>query len=299
MSIVALPVRERSEKHMETFLLDLEQSGKSRHTLINYRSDLIHFLNWLSVSLNAITVDHLRDYFKTLSKLSPASVARRQASIKSFLGWCVRHDKIMSNPMDKVDRIKPPEKLPRPLDKRVVEKILKAIPSQALRDRLLFTLITDTGLRISEALNIYLEDISLNPDDEKITIRSGKGGKSRTVMLYAAPDTLKLLKKHINQTNIRSGALFRGSESKGGSKKPMHYRSAHYLWTKYCNKAGVDASIHALRHTFATELINEGIDVTVVRKLLGHKNLQTTMRYSEVSDQHIKEELMKKHRRNH
>jgi site-specific recombinase XerD len=189
-----------------------------------------------------------------------------------------------------------PESQPRPLDSRIIRKVLNAIPSRKLRDRLLFTLIAETGLRIAEALGIYYEDLALTPDDERIIIR-GKGGRTRTVMLYAAPESLKLLQRYLRQTRIMSGALFRGDPARGGSSRPIHYRTAHHAWMRYCRKAKVKASIHALRHSFATRLINEGVSLGVVRKLLGHRSMQTTLRYAEVTDATVKRELMTHHRR--
>jgi len=182
------------------------------------------------------------------------------------------------------------EKPPRALPKSDVEKILRAIPAQKLRDRLLFTLIAETGLRISEALNIYVEDLDLTPDDEKILVR-GKRKTARTVMLYAAPRSLKLLTRYLAQSGIASGALFRGNERRGGSRQPIRYRTAAQAWTHYCQQAAVKATIHQLRHSFATELVNEGVRLEVVRKLLGHRNMQTTLRYAEVNDKTVKEEL--------
>ncbi len=185
------------------------------------------------------------------------------------------------------------EKPPRALPPSTVEKILRAIPAHKLRDRLLFTLIAETGLRISEALNIFVEDLDLTPDDEKILVQ-GKGKTSRTVMLYAVPRSLKLLKRYLAQSGITSGALFRGDERKGGRRLPICYRTAAQAWTAYCQRAGVKATIHQLRHSFATQLVNEGVRLEVVRKLLGHKNMQTTLRYAEVNDQTIEEELRRR-----
>jgi len=176
-----------------------------------------------------------------------------------------------------------------------IRKVLDAIPKANLRDRLLFTLIAETGLRISEALGIYHEDLILTPDDEQIVIR-GKGGQRRTVMLYAAPRSLKLLRRFLRETGIRSGALFRGDPRRGGSASPIHYRTAHNAWRRYCAKAGVKINIHALRHSFATRLLNEGVSLAVVRKLLGHRRMQTTLRYAEVTDATVKRELRTHHR---
>ncbi len=281
---------------LDDFLTDLENAGRSRHTVVNYRCDLHRLIDFTPGGLHAIDPVHLRRFFLSLSGRAPATRARIQSSVNAFLTWCFRHDLIAANPMQKLERVSVPETLPRPLDERIVRKILDAIPRKNLRDRLLFTLIAETGLRVAEALGIYVEDIRLAPDDEQIVIR-GKGGRARTIMLYAAPDSLKLLRRYLRHSGIRSGALFRGDPARGGSSRPIHYRTAHKAWSRYCRKAGVKASIHALRHTFATRLLNEGVSLAVVRKLLGHRNMQTTLRYAEVTDATIRRELMTHHRR--
>ena len=277
------------------FLTDLENAGRSRHTVVNYRCDLRRFAAFSPDGLAAITPSHLRQFLTSLAGRAPASRARIQASVNAFLKWCYRHDLVPANPMAKLDRVKLPEPHPRGLDPKVIRKVLDAIPRQNLRDRLLFTLVAETGLRIAEALGIYREDLVLTPDDEQIVIR-GKGGRTRTVMLYAAPESLRLLQRYLRETRIASGALFRGDPARGGTTRPIHYRTAHYAWRRYCEKAKVQAGIHTLRHSFATRLINEGVSLGVVRKLLGHRNMQTTLRYAEVSDATVKRELMTHHR---
>jgi site-specific recombinase XerD len=280
---------------LDDFLTDLQNAGRSRHTLVNYRCDLRRFVGFSPAGLHAIDPGHLRRFFASLAPKSPATRARIQASINAFLTWAYKNDLIPANPMLKLDRVRVPEAHPRPIDSRDVRKVLDVIPKASLRDRLLFTLVAETGLRIAEALSIYREDLILTPDDEQILIR-GKGGRARTVMLYAAPDSLKLLNRYLRETGITSGALFRGNPARGGSSRPIHYRTAHHAWHRYCRKAKVQAHIHGLRHSFATRLINEGVSLGVVRKLLGHRNMQTTLRYAEVSDATVKRELMTRHR---
>lgn len=297
MSVVPFPKSPKIDDLVTLFLEDLTNAGKSPNTIAGYTSDLKHFKAWCNASLLEINAGHLREYFKSISSLSQTTRARKQATLKSFYTWCLKHDLVTVNPMDKLDTVKVPQKLPRPLEQKVVDKILSAIPKECLRDRLLFTLMLETGIRITEALNVRKEDLSLFPDGEAILIRNGKGGKDRVVMLYASPNCLKLLEKYLKQSGITSGALFRGNKAKGGSNNPMTYQAVNHLWDKYCKKACVSASIHQLRHTFATTLLNEGIDVVVVRKLMGHKNLQTTMRYADVTDEYVRQELMTKHHR--
>jgi len=281
---------------LDEFLTDLENAGRARHTLVNYRCDLRRLIEFAPEGLHALGPARLRLYFTSLAGKSPATRARAQASANAFLTWCYKHDLIPANPMQKLDRVKLPEYHPRPLESRTIRKVLDAIPKQNLRDRLLFTLIAETGLRVSEALGVYFEDLVLTPDDEQIVVR-GKGGRTRTVMLYAAPESLQLLRRYLRENRIASGALFRGDPARRGTSRPVHYRTAHHAWLRYCAKAGVHAGIHALRHSFATRLLNEGISLGVVRKLLGHRNMQTTLRYADVTDATVKRELMTHHRR--
>ena len=280
---------------LDDFLADLENAGRSRHTIVNYRCDLRRLIDATPGGLHAIDPVHLRRFFLSLSNKAPATRARIQSSVNTFLTWAFRHDLIPANPMQKLERVSVPESLPRPLDARIIRRILNAVPRSNLRDRLLFTLIAETGVRVAEALGVYHQDIMLARDDEQIIVH-GKGGRSRTIMLYAAPESLKLLGRYLRHSGITSGALFRGDPARGGSSRPIHYRTAHKAWNRYCRKAGVEAHIHALRHSFATRLINEGVSLGVVRKLLGHRNMQTTLRYAEITDATVKRELMTRHR---
>lgn len=295
--------KDDDETLIQTFLSDLRFSGKSDHTISNYEYDLRQFKQLVkNVSLKTTSIQDIRAYFQHLEGRSKATLARKQATLKSFFSWCIRNDYSQVNPMDKLEKVKLPEYAPRPLSDDILKSILEVIPKDCLRDRLLFTLIRETGVRVNEALHIRMEDISLHAGDEKIIIHKGKGGKIRTVMLYDAPVTLKLIKRYLNQVSFNSGALFRARESRGGTNEPMCYRSVYYLWKRYCDKAdvvknGTYPSIHACRHAYATEQLKRGVKVEVVSKLLGHKHLQTTLAYGEVGEQLIKEELIKNSRK--
>ena len=290
------PLTPPLDRLLDDFLTDLENAGRSRHTIVNYRCDLRRFIQFAPEGLPALNPARLRLYFTSLAGKAAPTRARAQASANAFLTWCYKHDLILANPMQKLDRVKLPEYHPRPVEARLIRKLLDAIPRSHLRDRLLFTLIAETGLRVSEALGIYHEDLILTPDDEQIVVR-GKGGRTRTVMLYAAPESLQLLRRYLRESRIASGALFRGDPARRGTSRPIHYRTAYHAWLRYCEKAKVNAGIHALRHSFATRLLNEGVSLAVVRKLLGHRNMQSTLRYAEVTDATVKRELMTHHRR--
>jgi integrase len=161
-----------------------------------------------------------------------------------------------------------------------VEAILKVIPTAQRRDRLLFRLIFETGLRVSEALGVHLEDLDLTADDEHLNVL-GKGGQRRTVLLDDA-NLVRQLRAYLKQTGYRHGPLFRAEKNSRGG--PLRYQSVQERWARYCARAGVSCTLHQLRHTHATELVNGGVGLATIRKRLGHKNLQTTLRYAEQSD---------------
>ena len=156
---------------------------------------------------------------------------------------------------------------------------MQAIRKSKPRERLLFTLLVETGLRIDEALGIYVEDIVLSAGQEGIRFR-GKGEYEREVPLPFEFESLKLLRAYLRNEDLTAGPLFRTGKYKD---QRMTYSTAYYQWTKLCERADVKCNIHQLRHTTATELVNSGVGVGTVRQLLGHRNLQTTQRYAELS----------------
>ncbi len=277
---------------VERFLQELGNANRSRHTILNYRSDLRAFMRHVGAQMpiENLSRQAVQNYLATLSDKAVTTRARHQASLKSFLKWCHAQGHIERDPTQSLSSVRVPQPYPRAIDDDSIQRVLDSIPADHLRDRLLFTLIAETGVRISEALGVFREDITLSPDDEKIAIR-GKGGATRTVMLYAAPQTLTLLRRYLAASRIASGPMFRAHWRQHASSSAMCYRSAHYAWKTYCDAAHVKANIHVLRHSYATTLVNNGVRLEVVRKLLGHKSMQTTLRYAEVNDATVKAEL--------
>ncbi len=262
------------------FLADLANADRSAHTRANYRSDLAAFARHYDGPLSGVTAVVLRGYFATLSDLAPATRARRQAALSSFLGWAYRQDLIESDPSAKIERIRLASPKPKGLPREKVEAILKAIPAAKRRDCLLFRLIFETGLRAGEALALHVEDLELSQDDERMHVL-GKGNRRRTVLLND-PALVKQLRAYLKATGYKYGALFRAEKNgRGGS---LRYQSVQELWAGYCRKAGVECTLHQLRHSHATELVNGGVGLETIRKRLGHRNMQTTLRYAEQSD---------------
>lgn len=265
---------------VQDYLRDLARRGKSPNTIRAYRSDLDAFTRYYTGEPAAVTADVLRVFLAGLDGLAPATRARREASLAAFLNWAYRAEIIPADPMSRVERTKLPDPAPRGLPPGTATQILAAIPRGRDRDRLLFRLVYTTGVRISEALGIHIEDLDLTLDDERVTV-TGKGNRRRTILLDD-PVLIADLRRYLTRRSYRHGPVFRAEKNyRGGA---LRYQSAQELWAGYCTTAGVAATIHQLRHTHATELVNEGVSLQTIRKRLGHRNLQTSARYAEQHD---------------
>jgi len=262
------------------YLADLAHSNRSAQTRRAYKADLARLCTFYDGPVDGLTAEVLRAFFATRIHLAPATRARTQAAVASFLRWAYSQDLIAATPMARIDRVHLDPPRPRGLPRAQVEAILRMIPRSKPRDRVLFRLIFETGLRVSEAISLYVEDLDLTPDDEHVTV-TGKGNRRRTVLLDD-PRLVADLRAYLRHAGYRHGPLFRAE--KNGRGGPMRYQSVQVRWQQYCLAADVACTLHQLRHAHATDLVNDGVSLATIRKRLGHKNLQTTLRYAELSD---------------
>ncbi len=269
--------------------LAAQRGRRAANTIAAYRSDLRRFAQAVSGPVGEITADDLESYLAAIPDVSKTTLARHQASLRALFAWAYRLERVATNPATRLEGIRGEDRLPRPLDAPGIARILAAVPATKPRDRLLFTLLRDTGIRVGEALSTRWEDVSLDEGDEQVRVL-GKGGRERTVLLHAAPDTVRLLRRY-KKGAARSGYLFQGDPQRGGGGAPLDYSSVRYAWGRYCAHAGVTATIHQLRHAFVTELVRGGMRLTTVQRLAGHRRLETTRAYAEVSDDEVKREL--------
>ncbi|MFD1938714.1 tyrosine-type recombinase/integrase [Nonomuraea mangrovi] len=270
-------------RHLDDFLTDLANAGKSAHTRRAYRGDLIAFAAHHGEEIGELTAAPVRAYLAELADLSSASRKRKRAAIASFAKWAVRHDLLAANPMDRIDTVKVPKNLPRPASATDVAKVMAVICSRRprkdlsldrLRDRVLFETAYVCGARAFEVCGLYVEDLDLRLDDEHVRIH-GKGGSVRTVLLDDR-GYVTLLKLYLARAGYTAGPLFRaGINGRGG---PLSYDAAHHRRRNYCTAARVEIDIHQLRHAHATELINAGVSIEAVRRRLGHPALRTAGR---------------------
>src|SRR5262249_36498187 len=204
--------------------------------------------------------------------------------------------------MDRIDAIEVPRTLPRPAAAADVAAVLEAIcsrrprtdvPLGVLRDRVLFETAYVCGARASEVCGMYVEDLDLRPDDEHARVH-GQGGTVRTVLLDAR-GSVALPRLSLARSGYAAGPLFRASVNGRGG--PLSYDAAHSRWKKYCAAAGTGIGIRQLRHAHATELINSGVSIEVVRRRLGHASTETTQVYALLADKVADPEVRSARRR--
>lgn len=263
-------------------------------TLRAYTIDLHRFEKSMEkIPLNTITKEHLKNYLDNLTskhgqRVSLATQNRHYASLHRFFEWCVQEKLTEENPMENLPRRRPnkdlgeisPGSIIRALKKEQVEKLLRN--AQTTREKLLFTILYTSGIRISEALDLNIQDIH----EGTIHVRQGKGNQPRQA--YLSKQAEKLIIQYLEERgNPSSGPLFVTTHG-----QRLSYARARQLFMEAArniiNSDGTPITIHQLRHTFCTERAGH-IDSFVLQRLAGHNDIRTTLRYAKVSDTVAKE----------
>ncbi|WP_420549299.1 tyrosine recombinase XerC [Curvivirga sp.] len=265
----------------------------SENTFIGYQHDLSDFLRFLTTHLgNTPSMTDLQD-LKTMDfrswlaklgqkDLAKTSISRALSAVRSWFRWMERHD-LVSNPAIKSVRSpKLPRAVPKPVSVMDAKNLIQLAGElydddwQGKRDIAVFTLLYGCGLRISEALNLNVEDW---PSDNALVVL-GKGGKQRRVpLLPQVKEAVTIYQSATPYAQASTSPLFRGK--KGGRLNP---RQIQLSLQKMRPLLGLPdtATPHALRHAFATHLLSGGGDLRSIQELLGHASLVSTQRYTEV-----------------
>lgn len=289
---------------IDRFLKDLrERRGASPHTLINYRLDLEHFIEWgreLDITdWQAIDRQVIRRYVAWMHAegYAPASVTRALAALRSLFRFLLREGDLSKNPLMLITPPKAARRLPNVLTVEEVERLL-AVPNSSsllhVRDRCLLEVLYGTGLRVSELLALRLDDI----DWTERTVRIwGKGSKERIVLLGdLAIDALEHYLREARpqlQRESKTDALFLSNLG-----KPLSVRGFHVILQGHLKSADISRHVtpHTLRHSFATHLLEGGADLRSVQDLLGHATVSTTQVYTHISEGYLREVYAKAHK---
>ena len=189
--------------------------------------------------------------------------------------------------LKKTIKLKLPETLPKAINPKDVKKLISVIDK--IRDRALILLLLRTGIRIGEALLLTLNDIDMRDKKVFFPPPGGKNGVGRVV--YLSHDAHFALKRWLVEGDKRKEAIFYGQDRLG-----MCYSSARSLFAKYLKKAHLDYkgyTVHCLRHTFASELLNAGMRLEVLQQLMGHQDIEVTRRYARLTDRTREEEYFR------
>jgi site-specific recombinase XerD len=285
---------------------DLRRRGAAEKTRHAYGVDAGQFVAWANgrgLAPAAVTPRALRRYAAGLTEQgqAPTTVARKLASLRSLFRTLVEHGELGSNPADLLSAPRKGQKLPVVLKPAEVAALLDRIPADtalALRDRALFELAYASGLRAEELVNLDRSWIDFDAEHVRV---EGKGSKTRLVP--AGEPALQAIQRYLERarpalaTPDSGDALFLSKSGRRLSTSDVRRRLR--VWAR--NAAGVSTaggiSPHALRHSFATHLLEGGADLRAIQELLGHATISTTQVYTRVESARLRSAYAKSHPR--
>jgi site-specific recombinase XerD len=215
-----------------------------------------------------------------------STVRTRLACIIAFLHYLMEQEVIPGSVLKRGIKLKLPDVLPRAMNPADVRKLLCVIDD--IRDRALFLLLLRTGIRIGEALGLTLNDLDIR--DRKVHLYEGEKNSMGRVV-YLSDDALFAIKLWLRRRDKNKEFIFDGQ-----GNGHLCYSTARGLFVKYLKKAGLEQkgyTIHCLRHTFASELLNAGMRLECLQPLLGHHDIEVTRRYARLTDRTREQEYFR------
>lgn len=263
----------------------------SEFTVENYERDLKSFKKYLDDDgeLSYLTIDkyQIRDYISLKlqnNSLKQRSLNRHLSALRGFYSFLVDNKKIEANPFTLIRSLKVEKKLPQVLNEGQIKELYNYKTSKDdllnYRNQLMIRLILDSGLRLSELINLKLSNINI---EENMLFVRGKGNKDR--FTFYTNETKEMLIHYLE--NIRNKLINENTEIVFLSKQglPINKRTFEKMLLKIkLRDSSISLHPHLLRHTFATRLLEEGADLKMVQELLGHESLSTTQIYTNISD---------------
>jgi integrase/recombinase XerC len=289
---------------IKTFIEYLKfEKRYSPHTLIAYENDLNQFAIYLKsnyeiTQIEAIKAIYIRSWLVSMmeAKLDPRSVNRKITSLKSFYKYAIKCKRVENNPMGKITSPKTAKKLPSYIEAEKLDNLFdNKIFTENLegkREQLILELFYGTGMRLSELIHLSLHDVDIRQMQLKVT---GKRNKQRIIPIYAT--LIPLIKSYIslrNEVVSSNSNLF--VMDNGDVLYPMYlYRLVKKNLSTISTQK--KRSPHVLRHSFATEMLNNGADLNAIKEILGHANLSATQVYTHNSIEKLKDTYKKAHPR--
>ncbi|HEX6022201.1 MAG TPA: tyrosine recombinase XerC [Solirubrobacter sp.] len=288
---------------LRTFDADLQRRGAADRTRRAYGTDAAELAAWATANqLTPQNVDYkaLRRWAARLSQrgAAPRTMARKLASVRSLFRSLLEHGQIAANPADLLPAPKLPHSLPKTLKPEDISRLLEKIPAATpleMRDRALFELAYSSGLRAEELVD--LDTSSIEFDSEQVRVE-GKGAKTRFVPV--GEPALRSIAAYLErgrpvlQSAEPDPALFLSKSGRRLSTSDVRRRLR--VWARHAaTHTGVHP--HALRHSFATHLLEGGADLRAIQEMLGHASISTTQVYTRVESARLRAAYAKSHPR--
>ncbi len=275
--------------------LQVERNYSSR-TICNYSIDIQQFIDFLSES--QLSIDGLmpsslvvKAYLSLLRRkgMSPRTMARKLAALRGFYNFLILKGQVKDNPFAMHPNPKERRKLPQFLTEDQIDRLLSINYSNdfyGMRDKAIIETIYSTGARVSELVGISIEDLRL---EEGLVTLFGKGRRERLAILgkYAQLAIKEYLRFRSALVDVNERALFVNKFGKRLSVRSVENIVKMRLIQSGLYKPGL--SVHSLRHSFATHLLNRGADLRTVQEMLGHKNISTTQIYTHLTIDRLRE----------
>lgn len=307
-------------QHIDEFLIKMQvQHRKSIHTIEAYKADIMQFTQFmhhhlgfmLDISdLSQLSLIDFRSYLSHLqATLNTTSVARKLSSLRSFFKYCVTQQLINQHNLDLIKLRKINTPLPRPIDYdnllKILQQATKTRQQQWLqqRDYAIFILLYSCGIRISELVQLNYQDfIDVQQATHPVLKIDGKGNKARLVPIL--PITITAIEEYLSNIPLK----FRHNKTQYNTPlfinhlgQRINQRSIQKTLQHIREHLQLDSSVtpHAMRHSFATHLLNEQVDLRSLQTLLGHESLAATQKYLKVETTKLQHIQNKYHPRNH
>jgi integrase/recombinase XerD len=288
LSCIELPAKD----HLERYLRHKWRLNHKPRTLASSFTSVILFLDFYAKSgkreIERIERVDLEGFIEQEQDrgLRISTVRTRLACIIAFLHFLMEQEVIPGSVLKRGIKLKLPDVLPRAMNPADVRKLLCVI--EEIRDRALFLLLLRTGIRIGEALGLRLNDLDIK--GRKVHLYEGEKNSMGRVV-YLSDDALFAIKLWFRRRNKNKEFVFYGR-----SNGHLCYSTGRGLFVKYLKKAGLDQkgyTVHCLRHTFASELLNAGMRLECLQQLLGHQDIEVTRRYARLTDTTREEEYFR------
>lgn len=268
---------------IERFCDHLKLRNYSRHTVGSYRIDLRLFFAITDKLLRQISWREVDRFIEQQHGrgLAPTTINRRLKAIKRFFDYLLEQERLLISPVKPSHYVKEGRPLPKKLSHDQLKKLFAEMENPM--DRALFLLMLRCGLRVSEVAQLKLADIDW--EQKALLVEQGKGRKDRRV--YISDDALVSLKEclQIRPQCVPDKYFFWNQKRKN---KPLSVKAIQKKMERLAKSAGIKASCHSLRHTFASNLLEEGAEVISIKEFLGHESITSSERYARLSNQKVK-----------